>query len=109
MFHATYALYLPFRWLAVGLLGMALLVLLYEWQHRVGRQRFVHDNLTVGVEEYHGRRAMNVVGLLVVDVDIGTANIDKGQLVLFHIVYPFACVALVAHSVDLEYFVARGV
>ena len=51
---------------------------------------------------------MDVVGLLIVDVDVVAADIDERQLVFFHVVDPLAGVALVADGIDLEDLVAHG-
>ena len=49
---------------------------------------------------------MHIVGFLVVDVHVGAAHVDEGQLVLVHIVLPFRHIALIANGIDLKDLVA---
>ena len=81
--------------------------MLDEGQHVFGGKCFVHNDLAVGVEQYHRRGAVHVVGLLIVDVDVGSADVDERQFVFAHIAFPFVHIALVANGIDFKHFVVR--
>ena len=99
---------LPTRGRTVCLFGMKPLVFADEGEDAAGGNGLVHDDLTVGVEDDHRGSAMDIVGFLVVDIDIVAAYVDKWEIVLTDVFFPFCHIGLIANGVDLEGLVARA-